>query len=148
MRPEPWTMAITRRIPRAVGLLNRVLVRVPVVGSRVASGTAALAGGLLPSISALGFERSDTYDGAIANWENFLWRIGAEYERVEEGPTDTVYTFRSCPAGFTHARHRRACVASMELDRRLVEASGAALRVECRIPDDGFCVERIVAKGS
>jgi hypothetical protein len=138
-----WSLRITRRIPRIVGRLNRVLVRIPVVGETIASTNASLAGKILPSVSALGFQPSDSFEGAVANWENFLWRIGADFDRREESGSEIVYTFHSCPAGFTEPRHLRACKATMQLDHRLVEASGAQLVVECRIPEDGICVERL-----
>ena len=146
MEGTPRTLPVTRRIPPLVGLLNRALVRVPFAGEIVAARTAGMVGRLLPHASFLGFRPGNSYGDAVANWENFLMRIGAAYVKETDGPDSATYTFQKCPAGFSCSRHLKACKATMELDHGLVEASGATLTVEKRIPADCVCVERISAK--
>ena len=127
-----------------VGMQNRLLVKIPVVGKKLAAGMSRTVGKLMPRLSFMGFRKEPSYENAIYNWENFLDQLGAEYEKEIRGPREIAYTFRKCPAGFCNSKHAEACDATMELDRNLVANSGARLRLEKTIPVDGICVEIIV----
>lgn len=127
-----------------VGMNNRLLVRVPVVGKKMVEATSWLIGKLAPHIAFLGFRKEPSYENALHNWEIYLDLIGAEYEKGVRGTQENVYTFRKCPAGFCSCEHADACDATMVLDHVLVESSGARLKVDKRIPIDGICVEAIV----
>lgn len=127
------------------GALFRLAVKVPVMGTMAGMANRAL-GRLLPGMSFLGFRREASYENALWNWEVFLGLIGAEYDAQTLSPDTRLYNIRKCPAGHCEPGHLEACRVTMELDSSLVESSGAKLVVDRRIPVDGICVEKIVAK--
>jgi hypothetical protein len=138
---------VIKPVVAVVGIQNRLLVRVPVVGKKMVEGTSRAIGKLAPRVAFLGFRKEPSYENALYNWEIFLDLIGAEYEKETRDPQENVYTFRKCPAGFCCSEHANACDATMVLDHTLVASSGARLRLDKRIPIDGICVEAIVPAG-
>jgi hypothetical protein len=135
---------IMKPVVRMVGIQNRFLVRLPVVGKKIVEGSGRAIGKLAPRFTFLGFKKEPSYENALHNWETFLALISAEYEKETRGPQENVYTFLKCPAGFCSSEHADACDGTMVLDHTLVATSGAQLRVDKRIPVDGICVESVV----
>ncbi|MDM8516813.1 hypothetical protein QUF76_11485 [Desulfobacterales bacterium HSG16] len=127
-----------------VGLLNRSVLRFPVLGKNFLALSNKMIGKLLPNLAFLGFRKEANYENAIWNWEIFLNLIGAEYKVEEISEDSKIYTFKKCPAGYCRSEHLNVCKATMELDHSLVESSGAKLIVEKRFPIDGICVEKII----
>jgi hypothetical protein len=136
---------VMKPVVAMVGLQNRLLVRVPVVGKKMVEGSSAALGKLAPRLSFLGFRNQTSYENALWNWENFLAILGADYEKETVESQRNVYTFRRCPAGYCGPDHLAACEATMQLDHNLVKSSGAKLLVEKCIPKDGVCVETLVS---
>ena len=135
---------IMKPVVRMVGIQNRLLVRVPVVGKKMVDGSSRAIGKLAPRLAFLGFKKEPSYENALHNWETFLALISAEYEKETRGPQENVYTFRKCPAGFCSSEHADACDGTMVLDHTLVASSGAKLRVDKSIPVDGICIEAVI----
>ncbi len=135
---------IMKPLVAGIGLQNRLLIRVPVVGKKMVEGSSAALGKVAPRLSFLGFRNQPSFENALWNWENFLAILGAEYEKESAGSESITYTFHRCPAGYWRADHLGACQATMQLDHNLVKSSGAKLLVEKCIPEDGVCVETLV----
>lgn len=138
------TSKVLKTTTPVIGVLNRVLVKVPLVGEKLVAGTSKSLGKLTARNKALGFKTEPSYENALYNWELFLELLGAEFKREDLSPTAKVYTFVRCPAGYSEPEHLSACVATMELDQSLVSTSGGQLIIEKRIPIDGLCAVRIV----
>ncbi len=136
---------VVKPVVAAVGLQNRLMCRIPGVGSKMVGATSKSLGKLLPKLAFLGFRKEPSYENALWNWELFLELLGANYEKENLGPESNQYTFHKCPAGYTCAAHLDACEATMELDHNLVKSSGAKLLVEKCMPKDGVCVETLIA---
>ena len=144
-RPDSRKISkLMKRITPVVGILNRAMIRVPLVGEKLVVGAGKSLGRLTARNRALGFRTEPGYENALYNWELYLELLGADYQKKDAGPTDKIYTFIRCPAGFTEPEHLAACAATMELDQALVETSGARLIIEKRIPEDGMCSVRLV----
>jgi hypothetical protein len=138
------TSKILESSTSVIGVFNRALVRIPLVGEKMVAGTSKSLGRLTARNKMLGFKTDPSYENALFNWELFLDLIGAEFKKQDLSPTAKIYTFVRCPAGYTEPEHLGACVATMELDQSLVSTSGGQLIIEKRIPIDGLCAVRIV----
>jgi len=138
------TSKILKNSTSVIGVFNRALVKIPLVGEKMVAGTSKSLGRLTARNKMLGFKTDPSYENALFNWELFLELIGAEFKKDDLSPTAKVYTFVRCPAGYTEPEHLGACVATMELDQSLVSTSGGQLIIEKRIPIDGLCAVRIV----
>jgi hypothetical protein len=138
------TSKILKSSTSVIGVFNRALVRIPLVGEKMVAGTSKSLGRLTARNKMLGFKTDPSYENALFNWELFLELIGAEFKKQDLSPTAKIYTFVRCPAGYTEPEHLGACVATMELDQSLVSTSGGQLIIEKRIPIDGLCAVRIV----
>lgn len=138
------TSKILKSITPVIGVLNRALVKVPLIGEKMVAGSSKSLGKLTARNKMLGFKTDPSYENALYNWELFLELIGAEFKKDDLNPTAKVYTFVRCPAGYTESEHLGACVATMELDQSLISTSGGQLIIEKRIPIDGICAVRIV----
>ncbi len=137
---------VMKPVVSVVGMQNRLLCKIPGMGKTMVAFSSRSLGKLLPKLSFLGYRKEPSYENALHNWEVFLDIIGAQYEKETLGPQEVQYTFRKCPAGYSCGAHLDACEATMELDNNLVKSSGAELVVEKRIPKDGICIEKIVAR--
>jgi hypothetical protein len=129
----------------SVGLFNRIIIKLPILGKSILSLSNKMIGKMIPNLTFLGFRKEATYENAIWNWENFLSLIGADYTVENDSPDSRIYTIYKCPAGYCHLGHLNACQATMKLDHSLVESSGAKLIVEKRFPIDGVCIEKIIS---
>ncbi|MCX5859448.1 MAG: hypothetical protein NT056_06075 [Proteobacteria bacterium] len=138
------TSKILKNSTAVIGVFNRALVKIPLVGEKMVAGTSKSLGRLTARNRMLGFRTDPSYENALFNWELFLELIGAEFKKDDLSPTAKIYTFVRCPAGYTEPEHLGACVATMELDQSLVSTSGGQLIIEKRIPIDGLCAVRIV----
>ncbi|MBN2158298.1 MAG: hypothetical protein JW807_02805 [Spirochaetes bacterium] len=145
MKSEGSSRGIIAKTIPLWGIFFRAAVQIPGMGKAVGSANRAL-GRLLPRLSFLGFRREPSYENAVWNWEVFLRLIGAEYDFQTLSPESKLYNIRTCPAGHCEPEHLEACRITMELDASLVESSGGRLIVDRRIPMDGICVEKVVAK--
>jgi hypothetical protein len=139
------TSKIIPGIVSVFGVLNRTLVRLPGIGKKIVAGSSRSVGRVIPRLNRFGFIKEPSYENAVWNWDLFLDLIGADYEKEEAGDNATIYKIYKCPAGFCQPEHVDACEATMECDHSLVDTSGARLVVEKRFPNDGICVEKVIA---
>lgn len=140
---DKTSLNVSFMIP-AVGLFNRIVIKLPILGKNILNLSNKMIGKLLPNLTFLGFRKETTYENAIWNWENFLSLIGADYTVENDSSSSRIYTIYKCPAGYCRLKHLGACQCTMELDHSLVESSGAKLVVEKRFPIDGVCIEKII----
>ena len=139
------TSIIIPAIVSVIGVLNRTLVRLPGVGKKIVAVSSRSVGRMIPHLSRFGFLKEPSYKNAVWNWDLFLDLIGADYEKEEAEVSVTEYKIFKCPAGFCRPEHIDACEATMECDHSLVDTSGANLVVEKCFPNDGICVEKVIA---
>ncbi|MHB8780736.1 MAG: hypothetical protein ACYC55_05070 [Candidatus Geothermincolia bacterium] len=137
---------VMKPIVAVVGMQNKLLVKIPGVGQKMVEGSSKGLGKVVPHLGFLGFRKEPSYENAVWNWEIYLSLLGAKYEKEVKGPQEITYKFTKCPAGYAKPGDLSACVATMKLDHTIVELSGARLIVEKCMPNDGVCVETLVAR--
>jgi hypothetical protein len=145
MKIDSVSSAVISKTVPLFGMFVRGVAKVPLLEKPLGAAN-RIFGRVLPWMSFLGFRKEASFENAVWNWEVFLRLIGAEYD-VEEASTDSkLYIIKKCPVGHCRQEHLGACNATMELDKSLVERSGARLIVYKQFPSDGVCVERVAAR--
>ena len=75
------TSQILKKSTPVIGVINRVLVKVPLVGEKMVAGTSKSLGRLTARNKLLGFKTEPSFENAIYNWELFLELIGRNSRR-------------------------------------------------------------------
>lgn len=118
----------------ALGRLNKLACRLPVLGERVVRIEGRAIAALAFHMPWLGGKPCSSVSEIKEEWLGFIGRAGISATITRETQDELEFEMESCPWGFRKAEDQGVCDAYMDLDRTYVKLLGGELEVLESIP--------------
>ncbi|MBC7231423.1 MAG: hypothetical protein H5T74_13675 [Actinobacteria bacterium] len=126
-------MGLRKGIIRGLGLLYRMLYRLPVVGDGAVRGMGRLIA-FAGHHSPYGMKDGGSVAALRRDLEKALVAMDIDFLELKEGGERLDLVLARCPYGFHRPEHVGVCDAAMEQDRAMLAYVGARLVIEESIP--------------